>query len=79
MKHQYYYKHSKVNGKLYMQIWKKENKKKIYVRSLGSAEELNKRLVRHDQAQEQTKEKGKIKTKNPVADAQKGTNLGTLH
>ena len=45
----YYYKQSKVAGKIYMQIWKKENGKDAYVMSLGPAEKLVKRLTEKEQ------------------------------
>ncbi len=34
----YYFKPSKVKGKIYMQIWKKEDNKRTYLLTIGSAE-----------------------------------------
>ena len=48
-KPKYYYKESKVKGKIYMQIWKKENNKHHYVMSLGPAEKLVKLLELKEQ------------------------------
>lgn len=73
-KNNYYYKPSKVKGQVYMQIWKKENGKDIYVISLGSAagclkkfQDLQK-LVNELHQSAQTKTLNKNQTKNSIVE-----------
>ena len=59
----YYYKKSKVDDIVYMQIWNKVNKKSKFVRSCGTASKLNQKLVRLAYLEKQTKIYQEIATK----------------
>lgn len=59
----HFYKQNKTSGKIYLQIWKYEKGKKIFVESLGTADKLVTKLTQLRTAVDQTKEKLKKETK----------------
>lgn len=60
----HYYKRCKVNGEVYMQVWRRvQDGKDEFVRSLGSADKLLKKLVRLESKEIQTKELAENLTK----------------
>jgi hypothetical protein len=63
VKDEFFYKKSRVNGEDYLQIWRREGEKSVYVRSLGKAGKLLGFLVLMDEKVKQTKEVAESLTK----------------
>jgi hypothetical protein len=54
----YFYRlHKESNGQVYCKIWKWENGKAIYVRSLGTADKINQKLEHYEKITEPNQEK----------------------